>query len=581
MLLQALSTSLPDTQFHTIVHDFEDLTILKDAPKPKCSICDKTIAKNHRKILCEICNCQVHIKCNLTNVTTYNKIIKDRLPQRCITCEPSQGVFNPECCVCHKKIAANHKKLECNTCRSFVHIRCNKTDPKSYEKIIKDTGHTKIDHCNNCLIDNIAFQNLSELEFTAICKGIDTESDILNNTFITSGNLKSFFDIINKTNNPFEIDTRSLNDEPDDTVLINCKYYDLSTFNFSKEKDKLSLFHTNIGSLEKHKEELETTLAMLNFKFDIIALTETKIIKNKKPKYNINMKGYKTYYMPAEADKGGTLIYISESIQSKRRLDLESLLYQSEKLESTFIEIINSTKKNIVVGCIYRHPSMDLAQFNSDFLNPLLQRLDKENKSKYLLGDFNVDLLKTDNDLNSSSYFDTLTSHLFVPHIIHPTRITSTSKTIIDNIFSNAPNYHEGISGNLTTCLSDHLAQFLIIPDECQHKPIKKHMHTYDMKNFDTENFLNEIRQLPFPDFKNNRWTDPNHAFAVFYTKLQIIINKYLKRRKMTAKEIKNIQKPWITKEIVKKIKRRDKVHKEYIKKVGPVQGIRGRKEKN
>ena len=161
---------------------------------------------------------------------------------------------------------------------------------------------------------------------------------------------------------------------------------------------------------------------------------------------------------------------------------------------------------------------MDLAQFNTDHLNPLLQALNKEDKNKYFLGDFNVDLLKTDDDSNSSSYFDTLTSHLFVPHIIHPTRITPTSKTIIDNIFSNTCNYQEGVSGNLTTCLSDHLAQFLIIPDECQQKHEKRPTYIYDMKNFDTEQFLNEISNLPFPDFKAHHWEDPNHAFAIFYT---------------------------------------------------------------
>ena len=179
---------------------------------------------------------------------------------------------------------------------------------------------------------------------------------------------------------------------------------------------------------------------------------------------------------------------------------------------------------------------MDLAEFNTTFLGPLLQKLDREDKRKYFLGDFNVDLLKIDNDSNSSSYFDSLTSHFFVPHIIHPTRITSTTKTIIDNIFSNAPNYQEGISGNLTTRLSDHLAQFLIIPDECNHSPAKKHTTVFDIKNFDTEKFLDEIRQLPLPDFKAHHWTDPNHAFAVFYTKLQVIIDKYLKRRKITPK---------------------------------------------
>ena len=39
---------------------------------------------------------------------------------------------------------------------------------------------------------------------------------------------------------------------------------------------------------------------------------------------------------------------------------------------------------------------MDLNEFNEEFLNVVLQKLSKENKSVFLMGDFNVDLLKFD-----------------------------------------------------------------------------------------------------------------------------------------------------------------------------------------
>ena len=48
----------------------------------------------------------------------------------------------------------------------------------------------------------------------------------------------------------------------------------------------------------------------------------------------------------------------------------------------------------------------------------------------------------------------------------------------------------------------------------------------------------------------------------------------------MTVKEIKNMQKPWITKEIIKKIKIRDKVHKEYIKNLAKSEGSEAEKRK-
>ena len=51
--------------------------------------------------------------------------------------------------------------------------------------------------------------------------------------------------------------------------------------------------------------------------------------------------------------------------------------------------MINSRKSNIIVGCLYKHPTMDVSDFNKNYLNILLDKLSKENKQVFLLGDFN------------------------------------------------------------------------------------------------------------------------------------------------------------------------------------------------
>ena len=83
------------------------------------------------------------------------------------------------------------------------------------------------------------------------------------------------------------------------------------------------------------------------------------------------------------------------------------------------------------------------------------------------MGDYNIDLMKIEVDVTTSQFFDTITSILFVPHITCPTRITNTTSTLIYNIFSNSLKFMDGISGNLTINISDHLAQFVIIPEDC------------------------------------------------------------------------------------------------------------------
>ena len=63
-----------------------------------------------------------------------------------------------------------------------------------------------------------------------------------------------------------------------------------------------------------------------------------------------------------------------------------------------------------------------------------------------------------------NEFLDSLASNSFIPLILQPTRITSHSNTLIDNIFSNVID-PDIISGNLTATISDHLSQFAIIPN--------------------------------------------------------------------------------------------------------------------
>ena len=116
------------------------------------------------------------------------------------------------------------------------------------------------------------------------------------------------------------------------------------------------------------------------------------------------------------------------------------------------------------MGVIDRHSSMDLTDFNCNYLNKLLERISKEQKSVVLLGDFNINLLNYNEHNQKNVFLDSLASNSFIPLTLQPTRITSHSNTLIDNIFSNVID-PDIMSGNLTATISDHLPQFSIIPN--------------------------------------------------------------------------------------------------------------------
>ena len=190
--------------------------------------------------------------------------------------------------------------------------------------------------------------------------------------------------------------------------------------------------------------------------FDIVAVSETRIVKKTSSTSNINLNNYSFEFSPIESTAEGTLLYIANHLSYKSCNDLN--LYKVNQLESTFIEILNSKKSNIV-GCHYKHPVRDVADFNNP-LNPLLDKLSKENMQLFLPGNFNIDLLNFNDHQPTNEFLDSLASNLFIPYISQPTRLTNHSKTLIDNMFSNVIT-HEVISGSIIATISDHLPQFL------------------------------------------------------------------------------------------------------------------------
>ena len=197
----------------------------------------------------------------------------------------------------------------------------------------------------------------------------------------------------------------------------------------------LSLFHINACSLDKNIYDLQHLLSCTKTNFDIIAISETRITKQVSLSNNFNLNDYSFEFTPIETSAGRTLLYIANHLSYKCRNNLN--IYKKHELESTFIDIINPKKSNIIVGVIYRHPSMNLTDFNCSYLNKLLENISKEQKSIFLLRDFNVNLLSYNEHNQANGFLDSLASNSFIPLILQPTRITSHSNTLIDNILSN------------------------------------------------------------------------------------------------------------------------------------------------
>ena len=107
-------------------------------------------------------------------------------------------------------------------------------------------------------------------------------------------------------------------------------------------------------------------------------------------------------------------------------------------------------------------PSPAIVEF-TNVMELLLSKLSK-NKVCFIAGDFNINLMKFESDNNVANYLDTIVTNNFIPALLLPTRLTSTTQSLIDLIYFNNKSKNFNIScGNLYSDLSDHLPNFAVL----------------------------------------------------------------------------------------------------------------------
>ena len=476
----------------------------------------------------------------------------------------SAKVKGKNCEICQEIWKRGQCAIKCVTCDKFVHApgkkqkSCSLLSPDEYITI-KDQNRWV---CPKCSTNEIPFKSLSNNDLYFLNNiSLQGSSEL---HLIPDERFESF---INECNS---IDIESSNESSENSLEwdnnINSKYYHLHQFNNIKTdpQSTLGICHTNIASLSKHIDELKITLAQLKYKPQIIGISEHKIRKDYEPTTNIEIEGYRPFiYDPTETTHGGTGFYLSNSMNFINRDDLK--FNSAGNFESTFVEIIIPQKKNLIVGCIYRHPSSSVSinEFNNIFIEPLLNKISSEDKICTIMGDFNIDLL-CQSQTKIADFQNLMSSHFFAPFITQPTR--PISKTLIDNIFVNSIDY-KSYSGNLTIQLSDHLFQFVLLEGFFKDiYPRKIEMYERNFKYFNEREFQEELNRVNWEEILCLNQKDPNLSMNNLYKTLVYILDEHAPYRKISKREAKLKQKPWIDKEILKQMNKRDKILHKYQK---------------
>lgn len=371
----------------------------------------------------------------------------------------------------------------------------------------------------------------------------------------------------NKIFNPFDDrmlveENAGINyDENIQSIQSKCKYRtvdELISLMESQHSKNLSIIHFNTRSLPSKECEIKIFLQQLNKNpIQVIIISETWLNKENETFYNKLFPNYNAFYSSRDHRGGGVAIYVLKGINCKERTDLK---FSLESCDCKTVELINDGSKNTLITGLYKPPNININEFNTH-LNSFLSIITNERKNSVLAGDTNIDLLKCPNHPPTEQFLNLLYSHNHRPLIYRPTRVTSHSATLIDNIFSNMNNFaHCDV---ILMEISDHFPVFaLTVQSVFKNKKRKLTYRQYNQINI--TKFKNELASInwnPLFDI-----TNIDDAFLYFKSVLIEVYNRCFPVIEKLVKCLNDNNRPWITNAIIKSSRTKNKLYNKYLK---------------
>ena len=151
--------------------------------------------------------------------------------------------------------------------------------------------------------------------------------------------------------------------------------------------------------------------------------------------------------------------------------------------ECVTVELDLKKHKNITVSCVYRTPGSDV-EFVDLFCESFEQIFTDvvPRKSMFICGDFNINLTKYETHNGTKRFVDGMYGLGLHPLIDRPSRITTHSCTLRDNIFTNQINYSIR-SGLLVNDITDYLPIFALCNYEIGNKKNDPVKYVRNLKN--------------------------------------------------------------------------------------------------
>ena len=309
----------------------------------------------------------------------------------------------------------------------------------------------------------------------------------------------------------------------------------------------LNIACLNVRGILNKFDEVQRLLNECNF--DIFGICET-FLDDDVNSHEYTIDGYNVISNSRNRHGGGVLLYIKDSLKyvelkNVHRSDLESLWVQVKCKNISF-----------ALGMMYRPPSA-----NIDYLNAIIEQIDHisaENENIMFMGDLNYNCLNEGR--NPLSCIETLYDMRQL--VTSPTRVTLSTSTLIDVIYTNFPDNHS-FTGVYEISLSDHYLVYTVLSNLTSiSNKAHREVRFRNYMSFIEQGFIDDLCSHPAIVDCNWSSTQLQSKWDNFKTAFLQISNKHAQ---FQVRRLKDRSSPWITQEIKNLMYRRDYLKRKSI----------------
>ena len=451
-------------------------------------------------------------------ITTSNQLSSvksddsNKVTIQCMQCQTKYRNSNTYCCICNAQIHLKCTRGGAITVRGklYCEICVNIHDPKKY---------------------NPFYETLESITSGSDCSHFDDEP-------------KKSLEMLESLS----------------STLESCKAYSIQEFNKYISQPKTQIIANkchflNIDGNTAYFDSFVTTLASMDYKFDLIGIAETNISAECKNLYDLD--GYESIYQDKifNKKKGSVVaLYISSNFVFTK---MNEQSYTNGVIVSLFVKVVHP-KSGFIAGVLYRPPGGDVNKFNESISSIMSSFSDSE--KVYILGDFDINLFES--NAHVKAFEETYMCNGFSPIISCSTHNKPNCKnSCIGNIF--VRNINIANNGAIKTDISHHKSLFSVSeiektgPSKTENDCFKVY-YCYSKENFE---------KLSSYLLSNLEQANPTNISELAET-IQRSIDEACKLRNPKSSKRNSQNNPWISKGLINSIAKRDRLYFKWKKTV-------------